>query len=101
MATREVYRNRGLLRIRSALAAGMAITLALALSATARAATITVNSLANTGASGICVLRDTITAANTKAATHGCVVGTGNDTIQFSVTGTITLRSTLPQITDS
>src|SRR5262249_158524 len=41
------------------------------------------------------------TAANTMAATNGCIAGTGNDTIQFSVTGTIALASTLPKITDS
>jgi hypothetical protein len=87
--------------MRNALASGMAIALAFMLSTTARAATITVDSLADTAAPGICVLRDAITAANTKTATNGCAAGTGNDTIQFSVTGTITLGSTLPQITDS
>src|SRR5215469_12178927 len=74
---------------------------ALTLSKAARAATITVNSLADTGAPGICALPDAITAANTMTATNGCVAGTGNDTIQFSVKGTIFLVSTLPQITDA
>jgi hypothetical protein len=101
MATRKVYRNRGLFTIRNTLAAGLATVLALTLSATARATTITVNSLADTGASGICVLRDAITAANTQRATNGCAAGTGNDTITFGVTGTILLATTLPQITDS
>ncbi|HUN58678.1 MAG TPA: right-handed parallel beta-helix repeat-containing protein [Candidatus Binataceae bacterium] len=72
----------------------------LALFATAgEAATITVNSLADPGASGICVLRDAITAANTETAVNGCAAGTGNDTIVFSVTGTITLtKGILPTI---
>jgi hypothetical protein len=69
--------------------------------ADARAATITVDSLADTGAVGICALRDAIAAANTKAATNGCVAGTGTDTINFSVKGNIALASALPQITDA
>ena len=106
MAIREAYRNRGLFRMPNAVAAGMVAALALTLTATARAATITVNSLADPGAPGICTLRDAITAANTKTATSGCSAGSGNDTIQFSVTGTISLAGhtgggTLPQITDS
>ena len=78
-------------RMRAALAAAIAVTFALILSTTAGAATITVNSLANTGTAGICVLRDAITAANTMTATNGCAAGTGKDTIQFSLTGTIPL----------
>jgi hypothetical protein len=77
-----------------------AIALALASISTAHAATITVNSLSDAGAPGICVLRDAITAANTKTATNGCAAGTGNDTINFRVTGTISLAKKLPQITD-
>jgi hypothetical protein len=34
-------------------------------------------------------------------ATNGCAAGTGNDTVNFSVTGTIALTSALPQITDT
>jgi hypothetical protein len=64
-------------------------------------ATITVNSLADPGKPGICALRDTITAANTMTATNGCSAGNGNDTIKFSVTGTILLASTLPEVIDS
>ena len=69
----------------------------------ALAATITVNSLADPGAPGICTLRDAITAANTMTATNGCAAGSGNDTINFPprMTGTISLVSTLPQVTDS
>ena len=88
-------------RMRAALAPAIAAALALTLSTTASAATITVNSLADTGATGICVLRDAITSANTMTATNGCAAGTGNDTIQFSLTGTISLASTLPQVTAS
>jgi hypothetical protein len=64
------------------------------------AATITVNSLADPGAKGICALRDAITAANTHKAVHNCKAGTGNDLIAFSVTGTVMLDSTLPKVTD-
>jgi hypothetical protein len=71
------------------------------LSTVARAATIVVNSVADPGAPGICGLRDAITAANTKTAANGCAAGTGNDTINFSVVGTLTLTSTLPQMTDT
>jgi hypothetical protein len=81
-----------------------AITAAFAivgLSTVTRAATIVVNSLADPGAPGICALRDAITAANTMTATNGCAAGTGNDAINFSVAGTITLSSTLPEVTDS
>src|SRR5579872_5511371 len=99
MAMRQIRRG-GLFRTRNAPAMVMAAVLTLVLSAAVQAATITVNSLADTGAPGICVLRDAITAANTKAATNGCAAGTGSDPIDFSITGTITLGSTLPQITD-
>ena len=65
---------------------------------TAHAATITVNTLADPGTSGNCSLRAAITAANSETATDSCVAGTGNDTINFSVTGTITVASILPAI---
>lgn len=65
----------------------------------ALAATITVNSLADPGTAGTCTLRDAITAANTMTATNGCAAGTGNDTVQFSLMGTITLAATLPEVT--
>ena len=70
---------------------------------TALAATITVNSLGDPGASGICTLRDAITAANTKTATNGCAAGGRTDTINFlpRITGTVVLISTLPEVTDS
>jgi CSLREA domain-containing protein len=87
MAIREV-RGSGHLRTRKTLATVMAAALTLVLSAAAHAATITVNSLADTGAPGICVLRDAITAANAKTPTNGCAAGTGHDSIIFSVIGT-------------
>ena len=68
----------------------------------AHAATITVNSVAdpNPGTT-LCVLRDAITAANSKAAVNGCGAGSGTDTINFSVSGTIDLGSTLPAIVNT
>ena len=73
----------------------------LAMSAMARAATITVDTLSPTSVSGHCNLSDAITAANTKAVVQACTAGTGTDTIEFSVTGTITLTSELPAITNT
>jgi hypothetical protein len=67
----------------------------------ADAATITVDSLADPGASGICALRDAITAANTESAVNGCDAGTGDDTIVFIVTGTIAIGSELPNIVNT
>ena len=69
---------------------------------TAQANTIVVNSLAdpNPGTT-LCVLRDAITAANTETAVNGCPAGSGTDTINFSVGGTIELGSTLPTITNT
>jgi hypothetical protein len=64
-------------------------------------ATIAVNSLADPGKPGICALRDAITAANIMTATNGCSAGKGHDTIRFSVTGTIKLTDTLPEVNDS
>jgi hypothetical protein len=75
-----------------------------AFSSPASAATITVNSLGDPGgpsATGSCVLRDAITASNTGMPQNGCLAGSAPDTIQFSVTGTIALASTLPTVTGS
>jgi hypothetical protein len=98
---RETCRKLPIFRIRNPLWAAVAIALGLMLSTNAKAATITVDSLADTGAPGICVLRDAITAANTRTTTNGCGAGTGKDMINFDVTGTISIGSTLPEITDS
>lgn len=66
------------------------------------AATITVNTTEDEfNSDGDCSLREAITAANTNRAVDACVPGVfGADTITFSITGTITLGSTLPPITD-
>jgi CSLREA domain-containing protein len=78
--------------------------LALGLSSVAGATTYTVNTLQDSsGVANTCSLRDAISAANgtpTPGAT--CETkGSGNDAINFSVTGTITLGSALPEVTDS
>jgi len=61
---------------------------------------IIVNTTADPGSAGVCALRDAIAAANGNATVNGCVPsGTGTDTINFSVGGTITLvGSGLPAI---
>jgi CSLREA domain-containing protein len=69
-----------------------------------QAASLTVNSLAdaNNGSDGVCTLREAITAANNNANFNECIsTAYGNDTITFSVGGTITLGSSLPNITDA
>ena len=82
--------------------AGLAVLLP---ATSAAAATITVNSNADSaGSASDCVLRDAITAANDAAQVNGCPPGEffpGVDEIQFapSVTGTISLQSALPNVT--
>ncbi len=65
----------------------------------ARAATITVNTTADTSAVQ-CTLRDAIAASNANAATGACSAGSGPaDVIDLkSLSGTITLASALPAI---
>ena len=62
--------------------------------------TITVNTLSDssTAGDGLCSLREAITNANSASDTTlgDCVAGTGNDTIVFSLSGKITVASTLP-----
>jgi Cep192 domain 4 len=64
--------------------------------------TITVNSLLDPGTIGdhLCGLREAIANANAEGDTTSgdCAAGTGNDTIVFSVSGTIALASGLPSI---
>jgi CSLREA domain-containing protein len=70
----------------------------------ASAANITVNTLEDAADSdGDCSLREAITAANQNFPRDGCPAGSSlaADTIDFSVTGTITLASTLPSIFSS
>jgi CSLREA domain-containing protein len=81
------------------LAAGLIVALALIGSNTvARAATITVDSIADDTNAGHCTLREAINSANGSSGTADCSAGTGTDTIVFSVTGTITLGSKLPVV---
>ena len=71
----------------------------------AQAANIVVNSTTDSGAT--CTLRNAMQNANNDAQTNsGCAAGTGTDTITFDPTvfatpQTITVGSTLPQLTDS
>jgi hypothetical protein len=71
----------------------------------ALAATITVNTLNDTGAAGDCELRDAIGSANTNTAVDNCVAGEAapvTDIIDFSVSGTVNLNGTqLPAITET
>ena len=66
---------------------------------------ITVNTLsdASTSGDGLCSLREAITNANSASDTTGgdCAAGTGTDTIDFSVSGTITLSSALPALANT
>ncbi len=73
------------------------------LNSVAGAATLTVNTLsdADDANDSVCSLREAITAANTDANYQDCTgTGYGNDTIHFSISGTILLSSTLPAVTD-
>ncbi|MGA9720943.1 MAG: CSLREA domain-containing protein [Candidatus Binatus sp.] len=87
---------------RYALAAVALTFLFVAIPASARAATITVNSTMDDTNAGHCTLREAITSANgTSSGIGNCTTGTGTDTIEFTVTGTITLGSTLPSIANT
>lgn len=83
------------------LVGGTAALLALVLSTSAYAATITVGTLADATATGKCSLRDAITTANgTAVAGSGCASGGASNTIMFAkgLSGIIRLGSTLPDI---
>lgn len=69
----------------------------------AHAASITVNSLADTKTvDSNCTLREAIENANKNDATNAdCIAGSGTDTITFSVSGEITLTTGLPTISDA
>ena len=62
----------------------------------APAASITVDSLADTTGGGVCTLRDAIKTINDNIGYGTC--GTGASLIRFSVTGSITLTSDLPHL---
>lgn len=86
-----------------ALIVGSVLTVLLALPQPAAAASITVNTTADTVTTdGQCSLREALTNALNNAATYpDCAAGSGDDTITFTVNGTITLLSALPSITGS
>jgi len=76
----------------------MGIAVSCATTMTIAAATIDVNTTANSpGGAGDCTLGEAITAANTNAAVDGCNTGSGADTINVPA-GTYTLTTALPQI---
>lgn len=64
---------------------------------------LSVNSLADSvAADGQCTLREAIQNTNNNAATNpDCPAGSGADMITFSISGTISLASALPNITDT
>lgn len=78
-------------------------TLLLALPGLGRAATITVDTTGDPGPAGTCDLRAAIANANNQnqSGSTNCAAGTGTDTINFSVSGAITLGSTLPAIANT
>lgn len=84
------------------LLSSLAFPLALALGSPAPAATITVDTLNDgTTADGDCTLREAIINANGNDGSQpDCAAGTGDDRIEFSVAGTLTVSSTLPQFSD-
>src|SRR6516162_5541041 len=85
--------------MRVLLKAVVAVSALTLMAATANAwVTYTVNTLDDSSGNGDCSLRDAINAANgTPTSGSTCTTaGRGDDTIQFSVTGTIALTSTLP-----
>jgi CSLREA domain-containing protein len=96
---------------RLGLACAVAYAALLLAPASARAATITVNSTADVAANdGQCTLREAIIAANTNTVSGGaageCLAGAaGLDTIEFAIPGagvkTITPASPLPAITEA
>ena len=89
------------------LARRTAPALVLAASASTHATTILVDDAGDTPTPGKCTLREAITAASNNTATGGCAAGQPGptvDAIHFAIPGatlhTITLGSTLPDITD-
>jgi hypothetical protein len=84
-------------RIRSfAFGAVILLLLFLAMSGVASASVITVDTLSGVPAPGFCSLPDAIAAHNSpRAPFNACALGSGNDIIDFTVTGTITIGETL------
>jgi predicted outer membrane repeat protein len=92
--------NRRIIGRGSIFAAAMVGLVAMLMAGAAQAATtITVNSLQDPTDRGKCTLRDAMSIATGGSSASGdsCGAGTGSPyTIEFSVSGTITLSSTLP-----
>ncbi|MFZ0890045.1 MAG: hypothetical protein WA005_16490, partial [Candidatus Binataceae bacterium] len=98
-ARRDLYRGVAKPAFLAALLILLALTLLAPILTTLKASgPIIVNTTADPGSAGVCALRDAMTAANAEAAVNGCPAGTGTDTINFSVSGTITLVGSLPAI---
>ncbi len=97
-------RNRGLQNAARVLPVSMIAALMLTIASAAHATSYTVDTISDTSGAGNCSLRDAMNAANgspTSGSTCGAR-GTGTDTIQFSVTGTIALTlGTLPGVADA
>jgi hypothetical protein len=70
--------------------------LLIALPVSARANLITVNTLdGGSYPAPLCTLEDAVSAANIQTAVNGCTAGSGDDTIVFAVTGTISISAGL------
>lgn len=85
----------------SALITSLPLLLLIATATNTAAATIVVNSLADTQANdGACTLREAIINANndSQSGSIDCAAGNGADVIAFDVAGTITLSQPLPAI---
>ena len=81
-------------------AVALALAILLGITAEVRAATFTVNTTADntTASDGFCTLREAIDSANNAGNGDCGADSTVDDTITFSVSGTITLGSQLPDI---
>lgn len=94
-----------LAKLRKTTAVTLSLLMLLSFSLNAIAATITVDTLNDTGSVGDCELRDAINSANANAAFDNCTPGEASpvtDVIDFSVNGTINLNGTqLPTITEA
>lgn len=79
----------------------LALVLTFSRQDTPHTARIVVNTLEDElNTDGDCSLREAIVAADNDAPSDNCIPGKGEDSITFTVTGTITLSTTLPTITD-
>jgi CSLREA domain-containing protein len=102
---RESKQNEGQNMKMRALSLVLGLAVAVLIPVTMQADTITVNSLDDdgNGLDGDCNLREAVLAANGNIGLDGCDEGNGADEIVFAagLTGTISLASALPSVTDS